>query len=415
MAGTRSPPGVRRRRPPARPVRRRPARAARRMALEAGDLFLDYSKHRVTDETLALLLALAERGRPARADRRDVPRASGSTSPRTAPRSTSRCARPRDAVIEVDGDDVVAGGPRGARPDGRLHRSRARRAVDRRSPAGGSATSSTSASAAATSVPRWRTRRCGTSPTVRMTFRFVSNVDGTDIAEATRDLDPPRRCSSSRSKTFTTLETLTNAGSAARRGSSRRSATTRPSRSTSWRCRRTRRRWPQFGIDTANMFGFWDWVGGRYSMDSAIGLSLMIAIGPEHFREMLAGFHDDGRALPHRAVRAEHAGAAWRSSGIWYGDFLGAQTHAVLPYSQHLAQLPRVPPAARHGERTASRWTSTATRSTIRPARSCGAQPGTNGQHAYYQLIHQGTKLIPADFIGFARAEPRRRPITTTC
>ncbi len=148
------------------------------------------------------------------------------------------------------------------------------------------------------------------------------------------------------------------------------------------------------------MFGFWDWVGGRYSMDSAIGLSTMLAIGPEHFRAMLAGFHADGRALPHGAVRAEPAGAdgAARPSGT--PNFLGAQTVAVLPYEQYLEALPRVPAAADDGEQRQARDARRAARSTTQTGPIDWGEPGTNGQHSFYQLIHQGTRLIPCDFIG---------------
>ena len=168
----------------------------------------------------------------------------------------------------------------------------------------------------------------------------------------------------------------------------------------------------QFGIDTANMFGFWDWVGGRYSMDSAIGLSTMLAIGPERFRDDARRLSRDGRALPHRAVRAQPAGAAG-PLGIWYDDFFGAQTVAVLPYDQYLEALPGLPAAADDGEQRQACHARRQPTSTTQTGPIYWGEPGTNGQHSFYQLIHQGTKLIPCDFIGFCRRSTRSAGITT--
>ena len=279
-----------------------PARGER-MDVEAVGLYLDYSKHRVTDETIELLVALAEERGLREPTRRDVPRASASTSPRTgpvlhvalraAPRRVARRRR-RDVVAEVHEVLDRMAGVRRPRPLGR---------VDRATPAGRSATSSTSGSAAPTSARSWRTRRCATTADRDLTFRFVSNVDGTDFAEATRDLDPAETLFIVSSKTFTTLETMTNAPTArewALAALGDEAAVARHFVAVSTNAEAV----AAFGIDTANMFGFWDWVGGRYSMDSAIGLSTMIAIGPDGFREHARRLPRDGRALPHGAARA---------------------------------------------------------------------------------------------------------------
>jgi glucose-6-phosphate isomerase len=234
-----------------------------------------------------------------------------------------------------------------------------------------------------------------------MTFRFVSNVDGTDFYESTRDLDPEETLFVIASKTFTTLETMTNARTArewALAALGDEAAVAKHFVAVSTNAEEV----AKFGIDTANMFQFWDWVGGRYSYDSAIGLSLMVAIGPAHFRDMLAGFHtidEHFRTAPVERNLPMILGLI----GIWYDNFFGAETVAILPYSQYLAHFPAYlqqldmesdgKSVDREGERV--EWQT---------GPIVWGQPGTNGQHAYYQLIHQGTKLIPADFIGFAQA-----------
>ena len=219
-----------------------------------------------------------------------------------------------------------------------------------------------------------------------LTFRFVSNVDGADLHEAVRDLDPAETLFIIASKTFTTIETITNATSARDWLLDRAAAPARrPSPSTSWRCRPTPRRSPEFGIDTANMFEFWDWVGGRYSYDSAIGLSLMIAIGPDRFREMLDGFHlvdEHFRTAPPEPNVPLLLGLL----GIWYGDFHDAQSHAVLPVQPLPVQVHRLPPAARHGVQRQVRG----------PRRQPGGladRPGGLG-HARHQ---RPARLLPAD------------------
>jgi glucose-6-phosphate isomerase len=232
-----------------------------------------------------------------------------------------------------------------------------------------------------------------------MAFRFVSNVDGTDIAEATRDLDPAETLFVVSSKTFGTVETLTNAGTArdwltAALGDG---AVAEHFVAVSTNAEKV----AAFGIDPANMFGFWDWVGGRYSVDSAIGLSLMIAIGPERFGEMLAGFHtmdEHFRTAPFERNMPVLMGLL----GIWYGDFLGAETLAILPYSQHLEKLPAYLQQLEM-ESNGKSVDLDGNPVDYQTGPVVWGTPGTNGQHAYYQLLHQGTKMIPADFIGFER------------
>ena len=233
-----------------------------------------------------------------------------------------------------------------------------------------------------------------------LTVRFVSNVDGTEFYELTRDLDPAETLFVIASKTFTTLETMTNAHSArdwAMAALGDDAAVAKHFVAVSTNAEEV----SKFGIDTANMFGFWDWVGGRYSYDSAIGLSLMVAIGPDRFREMLDGFHlvdEHFRTAPMEQNLPMILGLI----GVWYDNFFGAETLAVLPYSHYLAHLtPYLQQLAMESNgKSVDRWGRPVGTQT---GEIVWGQPGTNGQHAYYQLIHQGTKLIPADFIGLAR------------
>jgi glucose-6-phosphate isomerase len=235
-----------------------------------------------------------------------------------------------------------------------------------------------------------------------MTFRFVSNVDGTDLAEATRDLDPAETLFIASSKTFTTLETMTNAESARRwllqgfGGDEKAVAKHFVAVSTN------AANVAEFGIDTANMFGFWDWVGGRYSMDSAIGLSTMLAVGPENFRALLDGFHqmdEHFRTAPFERNLPVLLGLLT----IWYTDFFGAETVAILPYEQYLKRFP-----AYLQQLTMESNGKRVTRGGVEVSYATGpvywGEPGTNGQHSFYQLIHQGTRLIPCDFIAFDQA-----------
>ncbi len=232
-----------------------------------------------------------------------------------------------------------------------------------------------------------------------MTFRFVSNVDGTDFAECTRDLDPAETLFVISSKTFTTLETMTNAQTArlwmlAGMGGDE-AAISKHFVAVSTNAREV----AEFGIDTANMFGFWDWVGGRYSMDSAIGLSTMLAIGPEAFGEMLGGFHAMDEHFTSTPIQA-NLPALMGLLAVWYTDFFGAQTVAVLPYDQYLHRFPAYLQQLTM-ESNGKHVTLEGARVDYETGAIFWGEPGTNGQHSFYQLIHQGTRLIPCDFIGF--------------
>jgi glucose-6-phosphate isomerase len=235
-----------------------------------------------------------------------------------------------------------------------------------------------------------------------MTFRFVSNVDGTDFLEATRDLSPQETLFIVSSKTFTTLETMTNAHTArdwmlsAFGGDE--AAVAKHFVAVSTNAEQVER----FGIDTANMFGFWDWVGGRYSMDSAIGLSTMIAIGPDKFRDLLSGFHEMDEHF-RTAPFARNLPVLMGLLAVWYADFFGAQTVAVLPYSQYLKRFPAYLQQLTM-ESNGKHVTLAGEPVDYETGSVYWGEPGTNGQHSFYQLIHQGTKLIPCDLIGFAKA-----------
>ncbi|MEU5364439.1 glucose-6-phosphate isomerase [Streptomyces sp. NPDC005925] len=365
--------------------------------LRVGDLHVDYSKHLVTDETLRLLRQLAAatdvfglRDAMFRGERINT------TEDRAVLHTALRA--PADAVIEADGENVVpkvhavldrmadfAQRVRSGEWTGHTGR-RIRNVVN--IGIGGSDLGP----AMAYEVLRAYTAR-------DLTFRFVSNVDGADLHEAVRDLDPAETLFIVASKTFTTIETVTNAASArawllAALGDDKAVAKHFVALSTN------AEKVAGFGIDTANMFEFWDWVGGRYSYDSAIGLSLMIAVGPDNFREMLDGFRlvdEHFRTAPAESNVPLLLGLL----GVWYGNFMGAQSHAVLPYSHYLSRFTAYlqqldmesngKSVDRQGREV--EWET---------GPVVWGTPGTNGQHAYYQLIHQGTKLIPADFIGFA-------------
>ncbi|WP_330440048.1 glucose-6-phosphate isomerase [Streptomyces griseoaurantiacus] len=375
---------------------------ARRYRVRAGDLLIDYSKHLVTDETLALLQELATA--TGVFELRDA-MFGGARINTTENRAVLHTAlrAPRDAVVEVDGEtpgNVVpkvhevldrmadfAGRVRSGEWTGHTGR-RIRNVVN--IGIGGSDLGP----AMAYEALRAFTDR-------GLTVRFVSNVDGADLHENLRDLDPAETLFIVASKTFTTIETITNATSArnwllAGLGEEDK-AVAKHFVALSTNAEKV----ADFGIDTANMFEFWDWVGGRYSYDSAIGLSLMLAIGPDRFREMLDGFHMIDEHF--RTAPAEsNAPLLMGLLGIWYGDFHDAQSHAVLPYSHYLSKFTAYlqqldmesngKSVDRDGHPV--EWQT---------GPVVWGTPGTNGQHAYYQLIHQGTKLIPADFIGFAR------------
>ncbi|GAC1323788.1 MAG: glucose-6-phosphate isomerase [Mycobacteriales bacterium] len=367
-----------------------------RLTLEAVELYLDYSKNRVTDETLRLLLDLAEAsGLRERIDAMFVGEKINTTEDRAVLHVALRA--PRSESIMVDGTDVVpqvhavldkmAGFADQVRSGGWTGHTgqRIRNIVNI-----GIGGSDLGPAMAYDALRDYSDRN--------LTVRFVSNVDGTDIWEATHDLDPAETLFVVCSKTFTTQETLTNARSArdwllATLGDE--SAVAKHFVAVSTNAEQV----AEFGIDTENMFEFWDWVGGRYSYDSAIGLSLMVAIGPENFTEMLAGFRamdEHFRSAPFEANMPVLLGLI----GVWYDDFLGAQTHAVLPYSQYLARFSAYLQQL-DMESNGKSVDVDGQPVDYQTGPVVWGQPGTNGQHAYYQLIHQGTKLIPADFIGF--------------
>jgi glucose-6-phosphate isomerase len=234
-----------------------------------------------------------------------------------------------------------------------------------------------------------------------MTFRFVSNVDSTDFVEATRDLDPEETLFIVSSKTFTTLETMTNALSArewALAGLGDESAIAKHFVAVSTNAEKV----SEFGIDTDNMFGFWEWVGGRYSMDSAIGLSTMLAVGPDGFEQMLAGFHEMDEHF-RTAPLERNLPVLLGLLAVWYGDFFGAQTVGVMPYEQYLKRFPAYLQQLTM-ESNGKHVTLDGRRVDYETGAIYWGEPGTNGQHSFYQLIHQGTKLIPVDLIGFAKA-----------
>jgi len=370
-----------------------------RMSLEAVDLYFDYSKNRITDETLKLLFQLArESGLRARIDAMFSGEKINVTEKRAVLHTALRA--PKGASILVDGKNVVpevhavldlmadfSNRVRSGEWQGHTGK-RIRNVIN--IGIGGSDLGPVMAYEAL----RQYSKRS-------MTFRFVSNVDGTDFAEAVQDLDPAETLFIVSSKTFTTLETMTNAQTArawslAGLGGDEKSvakhfvAVSTNSAEVS-----------KFGIDTANMFGFWDWVGGRYSMDSAIGLSTMIATGPDNFHAMLSGFHqmdEHFRTVPFERNVPVLMGLL----SLWYNDFFGAQTVAVLPYDQYLKRFP-----AYLQQLTMESNGKHVTLDGKQVTRDTGpiywGEPGTNGQHSFYQLIHQGTRLIPCDFIAFAK------------
>ncbi|TDU78840.1 glucose-6-phosphate isomerase [Streptomyces sp. KS 21] len=367
--------------------------------LRVGDLHIDYSKHLVTDETLELLRGLA--AATGVAELREA-MFRGEKINTTEDRAVLHTAlrAPKDAVVEVDGENVVpavhavldkmaafSGQVRSGEWTGFTGK-RIKNVVN--IGIGGSDLGP----AMAYEALRAFTDRA-------LTVRFVSNVDGADLHEAVRDLDPAETLFIIASKTFTTIETITNAESArewllAGLGGDT-AAVARHFVALSTNAEKV----TAFGIDPANMFGFWDWVGGRYSFDSAIGLSLMIAIGPDSFREMLGGFRTVDEHF-RTAPPEQNAPLLMGLLGIWYGAFFDAQSHAVLPYSHYLSRFTAylqqldMESNGKSVDRDGNPvdWQT---------GPVVWGTPGTNGQHAYYQLIHQGTKVIPADFIGFAR------------
>ena len=373
-----------------------PERASRCTAEGAG-LFLDYSKHRITAETLPLLLDLATAaGVEARRDAMFAGERINVTENRSVLHTALRI--PRGGRLLVDGQDVAAD------VHAVLDRM-AEFAVRVRDGVWLGHTGKPIKNVVNIGIggsdlgPAMATEALRNYSDRTMRFRFVSNVDGTDLRDAVIDLDPAQTLFIVSSKTFTTVETITNATSArdwllAGLGGDEASVA-RHFVAVSTNAEKVR----EFGIDTANMFGFWDWVGGRYSMDSAIGLSLMIAVGPDDFRSMLAGFHDMDDHF-RTAPLAQNLPVLMALLGIWYGNFFGFESHAVLPYSQELSRFPAyLQQLDMESDGKSVRLDGTRVSYATGPI--VWGTAGTNGQHAYYQLLHQGTHIVPADLIGF--------------
>jgi len=376
-----------------------PARGER-MTAEAAGVYLDYSKNRINDDTLKLLIELAEQsGLRARIDAMFRGEKINTTENRAVLHVALRA--PKGASIIVDSKNVVP--EVHAVLDKMAEFANRVRSGQWKGHSGKPICNVVNIGIGGSDLgPVMAYEALKYYSDRAMTFRFVSNVDGTDFVEATRDLDPGETLFVVSSKTFTTLETMTNAQSAREwslrglGGDARAVAKHFVAVSTN------AERVAEFGIDIANMFEFWDWVGGRYSMDSAIGLSTMLAIGPDHFRAMLAGFHatdEHFRTAPFERNLPVLMGLL----SIWYNDFFGAQTVAVLPYDQYLKRFPAyLQQLTMESNGKHVKFDGTAVDCQTGPI--YWGEPGTNGQHSFYQLIHQGTRLIPCDFIAFAQA-----------
>jgi glucose-6-phosphate isomerase len=369
-----------------------------RLTVEAEGIYLDYSKHRITNETVKLLLELAEQsGLRERIDAMFSGEKINITEKRAVLHTALRA--PKDAVIKVDGENVVPGVhevlDRMADFSNRVRSGAWKGHTGKRIVnvinigIGGSDLGPVMAYEAL----RHYSQR-------NMTFRFVSNVDGTDFAEATQDLDPEETLFIVSSKTFTTLETMTNAQTA-REWSLKKLKDEKAVAKHFVAVSTNGKEVSKFGIDTANMFGFWDWVGGRYSMDSAIGLSTMLVVGPENFRAMLRGFHAIDEHFKKTPLE-KNLPALMGLLSVWYSDFFGAETVAVLPYDQYLKRFPAYLQQLTM-ESNGKHVTLSGERVNYETGPIFWGEPGTNGQHSFYQLIHQGTRLIPCDFIGFAK------------
>jgi glucose-6-phosphate isomerase len=369
------------------------------LTVRAGDLYLDYSKNRLTAETIRLLAALAERaGLRERTEAMFRGEHVNSTEDRAVLHVALR--DPRRENLHVDGQHV--------RHDVHEVLDRMADFADRvRSGAWTGHTGERIRAVVNIGIggsdlgPAMAYLALRDYSDRSLTFRFVSNIDPTDLFEATRDLDPASTLFIVASKTFTTQETLTNATEARRwlvEGlGGDESAVARHFVAVSTNAEKV----AAFGIDTANMFGFWDWVGGRYSFTSAIGLSLMVAIGPDHYREMLDGFHtvdEHFRTAPYE----ENLPALLGLISLWYIDFFGTQTQAVLPYSQYLARFPAYLQQLCM-ESNGKSVQVDGSPADVPTGEIVWGEPGTNGQHAFYQLLHQGTVLVPADFLAFAQ------------
>jgi glucose-6-phosphate isomerase len=369
------------------------------LTVRAGDLYLDYSKNRLTRETVRLLAALADRvGLRERIEAMYRGEHVNSTEDRAVLHVALR--DPRTSGLQVDGHDVSA----------EVHEVLGRMADFADRVRGGAWTGHTGERirtvvnigiGGSDLGPAMAYQALRDFSDRSLAFRFVSNIDPTDLAEATRDLDPATTLFVVASKTFTTQETLTNAREARRwlveglGGAEDAVAEHFVAVSTN------AEKVADFGIDTDNMFGFWDWVGGRYSFTSAVGLSLMVAIGPERYREMLDGFHTIDEHF-RTAPWEENLPALLGLISLWYVDHFGAQSQAVLPYSQYLARFPAYLQQLCM-ESNGKSVTLDGSPVDVATGEIVWGEPGTNGQHAFYQLLHQGTVLVPADFLGFAR------------
>jgi len=370
-----------------------------RLTVEAAGLYLDYSKNRITDETLTLLLQLAEQsGLRARIDAMFASEKINTSEKRAVLHIALRA--PKGQSIMVDGEDVVPGvhivldrmtdfsnrvcsgawqGHNGKRICNIINIG-----------IGGSDLGPVMAYEA---LKHYSDRA--------LTFRFVSNVDGTDFAEATRDLNPAETLFIISSKTFTTLETMTNARSARNWSLAGLGGNEKSVAKHFVAVSTNTKEVTKFGIDPANMFGFWDWVGGRYSMDSAIGLSTMLAIGPDNFRALLGGFHEMDEHF-RTAPFERNLPVLMGLLAVWYSNFFGAPTAAVLPYEQYLKRFPAYLQQLTM-ESNGKHVTLEGNPVTYDTGPIYWGEPGTNGQHSFYQLIHQGTRLIPCDFIAFEK------------
>jgi len=370
-----------------------------RLAVDAAGVYFDYSKHRITGETVRLLVRLAEAsGLKAKIDAMFGGEKINVTEGRSVLHVALRA--PKDATILADGRNVV--------PDVHAVLGRMADFSERvRSGAWKGHTGKTIRTIVNIGIGGSDLGPVMAYGALRFysdrtrSFRFLSNIDGTDFAETVRDLDPPETLFIVSSKTFTTLETMTNARSAREWSLAGLGGDARSVAKHFVAVSTNATEVAKFGIDTANMFGFWDWVGGRYSMDSAIGLSTMLAIGPDGFHEMLRGFREIDehfRTTPFD----RNIPALMGLLGIWYTDFFGAETVAVLPYEQYLKRFPAYLQQLAM-ESNGKSVTLDGTRVPRKTGPIYWGEPGTNGQHSFYQLIHQGTRLIPCDFIAFAR------------
>jgi len=371
---------------------------AERFSAEGAGLFLDYSKNRITDETLRLLLRLAdERGVTKRRDAMFAGETINTTEHRAVLHVALRA--PRGTRIEVDGADVV--------PD--VHRVLEAMATFAARLRGGEFTGHTGKRirnvvnigiGGSYLGPEMAYRALRPFSNRAMTFRFVANVDGADFSEATQDLDAAETLFIISSKTFTTLETMTNAATAhawfvQKLGAE--AAVAKHFAAVSTNIAEVKK----FGIDAANTFGFWDWVGGRYSMDAAIGLSTMIAVGPDNFRAMLAGFHamdEHFRSAP----PARNLPMLLGLLTVWYNNFFGAQTIGIMPYAAALARFPAYLQQLQM-ESNGKHVALDGHKVNYQTGPIVWGEPGTDGQHSFYQLLHQGTKLVPCDMIGFCK------------